>query len=70
MRRKPPSGLPSSMPASPLVGASISPMSGELLRERRTVSEIAEYLCREIDEVEPKIEELRGHWLKVNKEIG
>jgi hypothetical protein len=45
-------------------------MSGELLRERRTVSEIAEYLCREIDEVEPKITELRGRWLKVKKEIG
>jgi hypothetical protein len=33
----------------------------ELLRERRSVAEIAEFLCRDVDEVEAKIAERRRH---------
>jgi hypothetical protein len=59
-----PAGSPEPFPADPGCAAfgpdrpDLSDLR-ELLRERRTVSEIAEYLCREIDEVEPKIAELR-----------
>jgi hypothetical protein len=33
----------------------------ELIRERRTIAEVAEFLCRDVEEVEAKIAERRRH---------
>jgi hypothetical protein len=59
LRPKPPEGLPTINAGKPWSEDDLADLQ-VLLIERRSVREIAEYLCREVLEVESKIEERRG----------
>jgi hypothetical protein len=54
MRPKPPAGLPTVNSRTPWSEMDLADLQ-ELLRDRRSVAEIADFLCREVDEVEDKI---------------
>jgi hypothetical protein len=58
MRPKPPAGLPTINSGTPWSNMDMADLQ-ELLRDRRSVAEIADFLCREVDEVEDKITRLR-----------
>jgi hypothetical protein len=57
LRKRPPAG-PSTINGTPWSELDLSDLS-DLLREQRTVAEIAEFLCRDVEEVEAKIAERR-----------
>ena len=59
MRPKPPAGLPTVNSGTPWSDMDMADLQ-ELLRDRRSVAEIADFLCREVDEVEDKIARLRS----------
>jgi hypothetical protein len=58
LRKKPPAGIPNINAGAPWSDMDLADLN-ELLRERRPVEMIAEYLCRNVDEVEAKLVELR-----------
>jgi hypothetical protein len=57
LRRKPPAGLPSINSGEPWSAMDMDDLN-DLVREKVSVAEISEYLCRDIDEVEAKIAEV------------
>jgi hypothetical protein len=57
LRRKPPAGLPTVNSGQPWSELDVSDLR-ELRREGRSIAEIGEYLCREVEEVEDKAAEL------------
>jgi hypothetical protein len=59
MRPKPPSGLPTINAGEPWSAMDLADLE-EFLTSGAPVSEIAEYLCRTVDEVERKIASLRN----------
>jgi hypothetical protein len=58
MRPKPPAGLPTINAGEPWSEMDLSDLK-DLIRDRRSIAEIAEFLCREVDEVEAKAAELQ-----------
>jgi hypothetical protein len=62
MRKKPPSDLPNVNAGEPWSAMDLADLE-EFLTDGRSAAEIAEYLCREVDEVEAKIAERRGQSL-------
>jgi hypothetical protein len=59
MRPKPPAGLPTINSGQPWSELDLADLRGEL-RLGKPLAEIAEFLCRSIEEVEAKAAELRG----------
>jgi hypothetical protein len=57
MRPKPPAGLPSINSGQPWSDLDLADLREELHR-RRSITEIAEFLCRDVDEVAAKAAEL------------
>jgi len=60
IRPKPPAGLPTISAGEPWSGMDIADLE-YLLGERWSIPEIAEFLCRDVDEIEAKIAEVRRH---------
>ena len=58
MRPKPPAGRETINAGEPWTEMDMSDLR-ELIRQRRSIAEIAEFLCREVEEVEAKAAELR-----------
>jgi hypothetical protein len=58
MRPKPPAGLPTINHGKPWSVMDMDDLE-ELLRQDEPIDEIAEFLCRELGEVEAKVDELR-----------
>jgi hypothetical protein len=58
MRPKPPAGLPTINSGTPWSEMDIADLQ-ELLQDGRSVAEIADFLCREVDEVADKIASAR-----------
>jgi len=59
MRPKPPAGLPTINAGEPWSAMDLADLD-ELLTDGGPAAEIAEYLCRTVDEVERKIASLRN----------
>jgi nucleotide-binding universal stress UspA family protein len=58
MRPKPPAGLPTINSGKPWSAMDMDDLD-ELLRQDAPIDEIAEFLCRELGEVEAKVDEFR-----------
>jgi hypothetical protein len=59
LRRKPPAGIPNINSGTPWTAMDVADLE-DLLRDRTPVAEIAEFLCRDVEEVEAKIAERWG----------
>jgi hypothetical protein len=59
LRKKPPAGLPIISAGEPWSRMDIADLE-YLLAERWSIPEIADFLCRDVDEVEAKIASLRN----------
>jgi hypothetical protein len=60
MRPKSPAGLPTINSGQPWSDLDLCDLD-DLLLEQRTIAEIAQFLCRDVYEVQAKIAELRRH---------
>jgi hypothetical protein len=59
MRPKPPADRPNINPGKPWSAFDMDELE-ELLEHRRSVADIADFLCRDVDEVEAKIASIRN----------
>jgi nucleoside-diphosphate-sugar epimerase len=58
LRKKPPAGIPNINAGQPWSDMDLADLN-ELVREKRPVEAIADFLCRPVAEVEAKLAELR-----------
>ena len=59
LRKKPPSGLPTINAGEPWSDMDLADLD-EFVAAGKPIGQIAEYLCRGVDEVEAKVASLRG----------
>jgi hypothetical protein len=60
LRKKPPANMPDINSGKPWSEMDLRDLKLEL-QQNRTIAEIAEFLCRDVEEIEAKIAELRRH---------